>query len=319
MNEATAAPTRKPVEVAVGVLLRSDGSFLLGSRPEGKPYAGYWEFPGGKLETDETVAEALARELHEELGITIGDALPWVTIEHVYPHAHVRLHFTRVTRWSGELHAREGQQFGWFNLGSHPPQPVLPATLPCLRWLALPTLMGVSQAATLGVDAFLLRLARALEGGLRCVQLREPELDPRVFAHLYRETKALIGNAGARLIVNGMHARRYWDDAGAVHLRAADLAAIERRPDLDLVGASVHVRPELDRAGALGLDYAVLGAVLPTPSHPGAPALGWAGFRALAAAPPLPVYAIGSLGFDDLGLAMAHGAHGIAALRAAWA
>lgn len=306
------------VEVAVGVLLRPDGSFLLGSRPEGKPYAGYWEFPGGKLETGETVAQALARELHEELGIVIADALPWVTIEHVYPHAHVRLHFARATQWSGEMHAREGQRFGWFDLDSHKPGPLLPATVPCLRWLALPTVMGVSHAAELGCAEFLLRLDRALARGLRCVQLREPLLDVSEFDRLYGEVQARTRTAGARLIVNSVHPRRYWDDAGAVHLRASDLATLDGRPELALVGASVHTRAELDRAGALGLDYAVLGAVLPTPTHPGSSGLGWLGFQTRVAAPPLPVYAIGGLSEDDLGVAMRHGAHGVAVLRAAW-
>ena len=99
---------RPVVDVAVGVLIRPDGRFLLASRPEGKPYAHYWEFPGGKLEPGETVAAALARELHEELGVDIAAANPWVVREFEYPHAHVRLHFCRVTNWRGEPHAREG-------------------------------------------------------------------------------------------------------------------------------------------------------------------------------------------------------------------
>ena len=130
------SPVRKPVEVAVGVLIRGDGAFLLASRPEGKPYAGYWEFPGGKLEAGETVAQALARELHEELGISIGATHPWVTLIHDYPHALVRLHFHRVFDWAGELQARERQHFGFFSLNHLPDGPLLPATIPVLEWLA---------------------------------------------------------------------------------------------------------------------------------------------------------------------------------------
>ena len=104
------------VDVAVGVLIRDDGDFLLAQRPAGKPYAGYWEFPGGKLEPGESVAQALHRELHEELGLDIGAVCPWVVREHVYPHAHVRLHFCRVFDWCGDAHGREGQAFGFFSL-----------------------------------------------------------------------------------------------------------------------------------------------------------------------------------------------------------
>ncbi len=98
---------RAPVDVAVGILIRPDGRLLLASRPAGKPYSGYWEFPGGKLEPGETVAHALARELHEELGVDIGPVFPWLVRVFDYPHALVRLHFCRVFEWRGELHARE--------------------------------------------------------------------------------------------------------------------------------------------------------------------------------------------------------------------
>ena len=130
------AGERAVVDVAVGVLLQMDGSFLLTSRPEGKVYAGYWEFPGGKLEPAESVEQALARELHEELGIEIepGTVQRWREQLVDYPHALVRLHFCKVTAWQGALQMREGQRFSWERL---PVQvgPVLPGALPVLRWL----------------------------------------------------------------------------------------------------------------------------------------------------------------------------------------
>jgi 8-oxo-dGTP diphosphatase len=126
------------VDVAVGVLIRDDGEFLLAQRPAGKPYAGYWEFPGGKLEPGESVAQALHRELHEELGLDIGTVCPWVVREHVYPHAHVRLHFCRVFDWGGDAHGREGQAFGFFSLHRLPAGPLLEGALPVMPWLALP-------------------------------------------------------------------------------------------------------------------------------------------------------------------------------------
>lgn len=126
---------RKVVDVAVGVLLRPDGDFLLTSRPPGKVYEGYWEFPGGKLEAGETVEQALRRELHEEIGITIGAVQPWKVELVDYPHALVRLNFCKVFDWTGELHMREGQLFAWQRLPVAV-RPVLPGTLPVLGWFA---------------------------------------------------------------------------------------------------------------------------------------------------------------------------------------
>jgi len=134
-GDAVDAAERTPVDVAVGVLFDPDGRFLLTSRPAGKVYAGYWEFPGGKLEPGESVEGALRRELHEELGITIATAWPW-KIELVdYAHARVRLHFCKVFDWSGAFEMREGQQMSWQRLPVAV-EPVLPGTLPVLRWLA---------------------------------------------------------------------------------------------------------------------------------------------------------------------------------------
>ncbi len=126
---------RAAVDVAVGVLVDGDGRFLLTSRPPGKVYAGYWEFPGGKVEPGESIEQALARELHEEIGITIGPALPWQVEVFDYPHALVRLHFCKVFSWQGAFEMREGQAMAWQTL---PVQvaPVLPGTLPVLAWFA---------------------------------------------------------------------------------------------------------------------------------------------------------------------------------------
>ena len=126
---------RSLVQVAVGVLVRADDAFLLTSRPDGKAYAGYWEFPGGKLEAGESVEAALRRELQEEIGITIGAVHPWRVELVDYPHALVRLNFCKVLAWEGELHMREGQSFAWQTLPVQV-QPVLPGTVPVLAWFA---------------------------------------------------------------------------------------------------------------------------------------------------------------------------------------
>ncbi len=134
-RDRAGGPDRKEVAVAVGVLLRADGAFLLTSRPPGKVYEGYWEFPGGKVEPGETVEQALRRELQEEIGITIGAIHPWKVERVDYPHALVCLNFCKVFEWTGTLHMHEGQQCAWEQLPVQV-QPVLPGTVPVLHWFA---------------------------------------------------------------------------------------------------------------------------------------------------------------------------------------
>ena len=143
---------RVPVEVAVGVLIDEAGRFLLTSRPPGKVYAGYWEFPGGKLEPGESVQEALRRELQEEIGVTIGHAEPWRVELFDYPHARVRLHFCRVREWSGRFEMREGQQMSWERLPVGC-TPVLPGTAPVLEWLAAEAASSDAAANTAAAAA----------------------------------------------------------------------------------------------------------------------------------------------------------------------
>lgn len=306
------------VPVAAAVLIAADGRILLARRPAGRAYAGYWEFPGGKIEAGEQPAQALARELREELGIEVVTAHPWVTQVFAYPHATVRLHFHRVTAWRGEPHPHEGQELAWQQAEKPTVSPILPANGPILRALTLPPVMGVSNVAELGAGAFLLRLDAALERGLRLVQLRERGLTAAQFERLAREAISRCHHRGARLLVNGEPELAARLGADGVHLTAARLAVLDRRPDLPWVGVSCHGREELDRAARLKLDYVVLGPVLSTLSHPGATTLGWEGLATLIRDYPLPVYAIGGMRAEFLETAWACGAHGIAMLRAVW-
>jgi len=315
----TAAPAaRDAVHVAVGVLIRADGAVLLADRPEGKPYAGYWEFPGGKVEPGETVSVALKRELHEELGIDIGPALPWVTFNYDYPHAYVRLHFMRVYEWRGLPHAREGQRIDFFDPQAVLPTPLLPAAIPALRWLSLPPLCAVSNVAGMGLQPFLEALERALERDLRLLILREPLLDDRQVASIADLLLERLQRRGVWLLISSRHSEALWPRFDGVHLTARDLVDSVQRPAGTWVGASVHNALELAQAHRIGCDFALLGSVLPTPSHPGQHALGWVGFAQVARETALPLYAIGGLSAQDLGTARCAGAHGVALLRAAW-
>ncbi len=330
----------KIIEVAAAVLQKPDGSFLLAQRPEGKVYAGYWEFPGGKIEPGETPYHALVRELREELGITVETAYPWVTRVFTYPQATVRLNFFRVTAWSGELHPHEGQQFAWqppHTLGALPlsltlshggergqfvrnvsVSPMLPANAPILRALQLPSLYAISNAAELGSDEFLQRLQQALRNGLRLVQMREKNLPRAALRELSLRVLELAHAHGALVLINGDIELALEIGADGVHLNSAQLAALSTRPDLEWCAASCHTIDELQRAVDLGLDFAVLSPVLPTQSHPGAAHLGWQAFATMAAGSAIPVYALGGLSQEDMETAWQHGAHGIALLRQAW-
>jgi len=318
-------PAVPVVDVAVGVVLRDDGAVLLAQRPVGKPYAGWWEFPGGKLEAGESVADALARELHEELGLEDVVSTPWVVRGHAYPHATVRLWFRRVRRWRGEPRPREGQALAWRAMHAIDLDPLLPASIAPIGWLRLPPLYRISCAAELGVDAFERALGRGLEAladarapAPLLLQLREPALPESDLLRLFERLRGWRETRPLRVVVSSRHPAAFAHAVDGVHLTARDLAAATVRPQGLWVGASCHAAGELDRADALGCDFAVLGPVSPTASHPGAPTLGLDGLAREIAATPLPVYALGGLGAEDLAAAEAAGAHGVASMRAAW-
>lgn len=305
------------IGVAAAVIERPDGTFLMASRPDGKAYAGWWEFPGGKVEPGESPRHALDRELEEELGIAVRRAYPWLTCDYDYAHARVRLHFFRVTDWAGAPHPHEGQALAWVHADNPAVSPILPANGPILRGLSLPLTYGISAAAELGAEGFMRRLESALERGLKLLQLREKAMPAEPLAHLAREVAARCRAHGARLMINADIGLAERLDAG-VHLPSARLMALEQRPDLPWVAASCHDAAELERAQALGVDFVVLGPVLPTASHPEAQPLGWERFSSLAAGRPMPVYALGGLSPTDLDTARQAGAHGIAMKRGLW-
>lgn len=315
MTEAT-----KIVEVAAAVMLSKDGrEFMLACRPEGKVYAGYWEFPGGKVEPGETVRQALVRELQEELGINVTQASPWLNRRFVYPHAHVHIHFWRVTDWEGEVGITaplEHSAVAWQPLGGpNKVEPMLPANAPILKALALPCQMAITQAETAGVEKELERLELALDRGLGLIQIRDRGLPPAQRLWFAESVMSLARPRKALVLVSEDEALARRIGAHGLHLTSTGLAQASARPDFEWVGASCHRPEELQRAELLELDYALLGPVLPTPSHPEALGLGWEGFARQVEACTLPVFALGGQNPELLQEAQSHGAHGIAMLR----
>ena len=293
------------IDVAAGVILRADGSFLMARRPPGKLYAGYWEFPGGKIEPGEAPAAAIARELHEELGIDIGAACPWITRVFTYPHGIVHLRFFRIFDWRNEPHPREGQDIGWQTLDTLVSGPMLPANAPVLASLALPWEYAITNASQLGAAEMLSRLEKRLASGLKLLQIREPEFDGR--DAFVRAAIALARRHGAKVMTKSPH-----PEADGVHFTAAQLMALKERPKKGLAAASCHTREELERAMGLGMDFAVLGPVKDKA------AIGWERFAALAQDCGIPVYAIGGMSPSDLEEGRCAGAHGLAMIRGAW-
>jgi 8-oxo-dGTP diphosphatase len=298
------------IDVAAAVIERPDGAFLLAQRPAGKVYAGYWEFPGGKVEPGELPAKALERELLEELGIQVLKAYPWISRVHVYEHGTVMLHFFRVAQWRGEPDARESQAFVWQRIDAPAAAPMLPANGPVLASLALPLEYAITDAQTLGMAAQLERVEARLKSGLRLIQVRDKGNWER--AQLIYAVKSMARQYGARVLVNGGPA------ADGIHLSAEQLMTLRSRPQEALVAASCHTLMELGHAMAIGLDFVVLGPVKASTTHPGARPLGWDEFRRIAADASIPVYAIGGLKPADMEQARAAGAHGLAMIRGAW-
>jgi len=315
---SAAAQPLPVVNVAVAVVQRSDGRVLLAERPRGKVSGGYWEFPGGKFEIAETPVQALARELHEEVGVELDAAYPWLTYEHAYPDKVVRLHFHRVTAWHGTPHGREGQRVSWEDPSAPAVAPLLPANDKVLKALNLPPVYAISAAAKHGVTEFMARLDQALDRGVRLIQVREPGMAPEQLAQLARRVVARAHTYGAKVLVNGDETIARKVGADGVHLPAATLARLRTRPALPLVAVSCHNAAELEQAAALGADFVVLSPVLPTASHPGVATLGWEKFGTLTTGYSLPVYALGGMRLDLLDTAMRRNAHGIALLSGIW-
>jgi 8-oxo-dGTP diphosphatase len=328
----------KITEVAVAVFIKPDGTFLLSSRPEGKPYPGYWEFPGGKIEAGESVRDALVRELIEELNVVVTHATPWFTFMMHYTHATVRLHCWRVHAWHGHMNGNmrgmEGQEFAWVTLNDMTVSPTLPGCVPIFKALALPYVYAITNASEMGVESYLQHL-RALwsknasngtpvlgfenEIVPQMVQVREKNMSRDACASFAKSVIALARECeysrDVKVLINSDIALAQEVGADGVHLTSAQLLTLTERPDFALVGASAHTREEIERAAELKCDFVVLGPVQATRTHPEQVPMGWKRFAELSEAAPLPCYALGGMAIADLKVAIESGAHGVAMQR----
>ena len=317
---STPIPSSATVHVAVAVIADAAGQVLLARRHDDLHQGGLWEFPGGKLEASEDILAALAREIHEELGITVVAARPLIRIHHDYPDKSVLLDVWKVVRWRGEPHGREGQPIRWVAPAALGEYAFPAANAPIITAAQLPPVYPVTPEPDRGLVEFLARLDGLFAAGVRLLQLRAKTLSPQDYSGLAKETLQLARRWGAEVMLNADSDAVTTSGAHGVHLTSARLMRLEKRP-LDgryRVAASCHDERELAHAVRIGVDFVVVAPVLPTTSHPGAVTLGWDGFRRLTELAPVPVYALGGLDCSQLGDAYRNGGQGIAAISALW-
>lgn len=312
--------SQRLIHVAAGAIADGWGRVLVARRPQDTHQGGLWEFPGGKLEPGETVQAGLSRELEEELGIRVVTSQPLIRIRHDYGDRRVLLDVHRVSRFAGEPQGREGQPLAWLRPEQMVPKDFPAADRPIINALRLPALYLITGQDPRVAKRFLQRLNKALEAGIRLVQLRAHGLEMAAYAALAQAAYRLCEQAGARLILNRAHAGLHAVPCHGLHFPTRLLLQLEARPagaDL-LLGASCHNREQLRHAERLGLDYALLSPVLPTATHPAARPLGWGQFAALVEEAALPVYALGGLAPRDLPRVTSLYGQGVAAIRGLW-
>jgi len=310
------------IHVVAGVLRDRDGRVLVAERPAGKHLAGLWEFPGGKCERDEAPLDALRRELHEEIGITVESAQPLILVPHVYPEKHIVLDVWSVETYSGVPRALETQGLRWLGVDELVHLPMPPADIPVIAALRLPDRYLITPAFDASQSLALLEgIERACVAGIRLIQLRQPHWPREALAETARQAHRICSRHDADLLLNAD-----WQMASAlgldgVHLPAAAARQLDTRPlpNDRWLAVSCHDAAELAQAQRIGADFATLSPLAPTPSHPADAPLGWPRFAELTRDSSIPVYALGGVGAAEIRSARAYGGQGIAAIRALWA
>jgi 8-oxo-dGTP diphosphatase len=322
MSDSDRSRSGTIIHVVAGVICDARGRILLARRTEGRDLAGLWEFPGGKVDPGETPEQALVRELREELGIDahVGDAV--IAVPQQYPHKRLRLDVRRIASWSGTVKGLDGQALAWVPPHKLASYAMPDADRPVVAALRDPEHYLITPEPGDDDARWLSSLRKALDAGIRRVQLRghataaaAPERWRRLVERAVRHAR----DADADVLINGDIALAQSLGIGA-HLRVAQLATLRARPlsQSVMVIASCHSHDDLAAAQALRCDAAVLGSILPTPSHPGAPGIGWERFVEMREFVAIPIYAIGGMTRAHVERARSHGAQGIAAIRDLW-
>ena len=301
------------LHVAVGVIKDSEGNVLISLRHDKAHQGGLWEFPGGKVESGESVEQALERELKEELDISVLEFAPLIKVEHQYVDLKVLLDVWLVTVFSGKPVGCEGQDVQWVSPENLVDYSFPEANAPIIVAARLPgeyAILNAEENADLLTD-----LNTILDNGVKLIQARLKQLSGKEVMHFFELAIPLCKEKGARLLVNSAVKNMDGINIDGIHLTSPDLLALKQRPvGYEWVAASCHNRVELQHAALIGVDFVVLAPVLPTQTHPGAEAMGWDKFEALAASVNIPVFALGGMTRQDKFFSLRMGAQGIAGI-----
>jgi 8-oxo-dGTP diphosphatase len=323
-NTVHAAPgagrDRALIHVAVAAIFNAAGEVLVARRPRHADQGDRWEFPGGKVERGETVRQALAREIAEEVGLRIEQARPLIRLRHDYPARSVLLDVWRVTAYSGEAHGREGQPLAWRLPQRLDPADFPAANPPIIMAARLPPLYPITPEPVPPYPDFLARIQQLLDAGIRLLQLRAKSLRGAEFDALATAVIERCHAHRAQVILNGSPEQCLRLGADGVHLSSERLMSLSERPlPADRwIAASCHDQRQIAHAGRVGVDFITVSPVQPTLSHPAAVPLGWEGLRHLLETAVVPAYALGGVSSNDLEMAWGNGAQGIAGIRSLW-
>lgn len=302
-----------PLQVAIGIVKNRQGKVLISLRHAFLHQGGLWEFPGGKIGVSETAEFALARELKEELNITVTASSPLIVVRHQYPELAVELRVFVVDQYTGVAGSREGQSIKWVTVDELDCYSFPAANQPIIAALRLPHYYAILD--DVNQDLLLPNLQKILDRGITLIQARLKNLSSVDVARFVEQGYSLCKQRQALLLMNS--AVEFPPEVDGIHLTSRDLMALTTRPEnTKWLAASCHNLEQLQQAQKIGVDFAVLAPVLATPTHPDATSLGWKRFAELVARTNLPVYALGGMTVADMAQTRQNGGQGIAAIRA---
>jgi len=307
------------IDVAVGLIINPEQEVLLAQRHDHAHQGGLWEFPGGKRDPNESIEDALRRELEEEIGISVRNASPLIQIQHDYSDRAVKLHVFNIDSYDGIAHGSEGQAVRWQSLASLKSIAMPAANAAIVQAILLPDMHLITPEPE-NFEDFLKTLQRCLQSGIRLIQYRDKLADDAVYKQRLMAILKLTRAANAQVMVNHSLSMFQQMKVDGLHLTAEQLTSLDSRPvsDESLLSASCHNLEEIRCANKIGTDFIMLSPVLPTLSHPGARTLGWQNAQELIWHAQMPVYVLGGMNPDDIPQARRVGAQGIAGIRSVW-
>ena len=306
------------VNVSVAVLINDEHQVLLAERPFPKAWEGWWEFPGGKMEKNETSVDALYREIYEEIGVKITKFNKWVTRRYTFGDGNFTLHFFKVYEWEGEITSKENQKLVWTYLKKPNVYPILPANVFVQKAFDLPKYYAITNLSETSKKVFFNQLQKKISDGLKMIQVREKNISINELEVFSKEVIKICKPSNVKVIINSDMNLAYKIKADGVHLTSKNLLDSKKLPRNLIVSASCHTQKDIDIAEKLNINFVVLSAVNRTLSHPDISPIGWNKFQKIANKTNIPIYALGGLGINDYQVALDNGAIGISSQRSIW-